>query len=120
MNPSLVVKLTWGAESPERVSQALSVATTALALGGDVSLWLAGEASSLAQPGVLEQVELEFAPPLVTLLNALLHAEAVNVCAQCAARRGITADSLLSGSRIAGTATFVEQVLRPDARVLVY
>ena len=44
----------------------------------------------------------------------------VTVCAQCAARRGITEDSLLPGAGIAGTATFVEQALAPDARVLVY
>lgn len=120
MSPTLVVKLTWGAESPERVSQALSVAATATSAGAQVSLWLTGEASFLAQPGTLERIQLPLAPELPELLAGLLAFGSVTVCAQCAARRGITEDSLLPGAGIAGTATFVEQALAPDARVLVY
>lgn len=120
MAASLVIQLTWGAESPERISQALSVASTASAVGTPVSLWLSGEASRLAQPGELDDVVLDLAPPLAGLLSDLLSSASVTVCAQCAARRGITEESLLPGARIAGTASFVEESLRPDARVLVY
>ena len=38
----LVVKLTAGADEPERVSQAFTVAATALASGSATSLWLTG------------------------------------------------------------------------------
>ena len=40
----LVVKLTSGADDPERCSQAFTVTATALAAGVRVSLWLTGEA----------------------------------------------------------------------------
>jgi len=42
------------------------------------------------------------------------------LCTQCAARRGITADDVLPGVRIAGAQTFVEEVLSDDAQALVY
>ena len=44
----------------------------------------------------------------------------VTVCTQCAARRGITADDVLDGVRIAGAAAFVEECLADDAQALVY
>jgi predicted peroxiredoxin len=44
----------------------------------------------------------------------------VLVCTQCAARRGLTADDLLPGVRIAGAAGFVEMVLVDGTQALVY
>ena len=44
----------------------------------------------------------------------------VTVCTQCAARRGITAEDLLPGVRIAGAASFVEAVMRDRTQALVY
>jgi len=44
----------------------------------------------------------------------------LTVCTQCAARRNITEDEVLTGVRIAGSASFVEEVLRDDAQALVY
>ena len=54
----LVVKVTAGAEAPERLSQAVTVAATAVASGVPVSLWLTGEASWLAVPGRAEEITL--------------------------------------------------------------
>ena len=117
---TLVVKCTAGADDLERCSQAFTVATTALASGADVSLWLTGEAAWLAVAGRAEAVELAHAAPLADLRDALLVAEAVTVCTQCAARRGITEADLLPGARIAGSASFVDEVLRPSVQALVY
>ena len=44
----------------------------------------------------------------------------MTVCAQCAARRGLTADDLLAGVAVRGAAAFVEEVMAPGARALVY
>ncbi len=116
----LVVKLTWGVESAERVSQALTVAATATTAGVEVSLWLTGDAVALASPGVLEDVVLPFAPPLAELLGTLLDVGTVTVCSQCAARRNLTEHDLRPGVRIAGSATFVEEILSPETTSLVY
>jgi predicted peroxiredoxin len=117
----LVVKLTWGPqESPERVSGALTVAATALESGIDVSCWLISDAVPIAQPGVAEKVVLPHATALAELRDSVVASGTLTVCSQCAARRSLTGADLLPGVRIAGTATFVEEITRPQARALVY
>jgi predicted peroxiredoxin len=117
---TLVVKCTAGAEEPERCAQAFTVAVTALAAGASVSLWLTGEASWFALPGHAERFVLTHSPPLAELRDAVLGGGQVTVCTQCAARRDITPEQLLAGARIAGSASFVDEVLAPGAQALVY
>src|SRR3954470_6915895 len=119
-SPSLVVKCTSGTEAPERCSQAFTVASTALAAGAAVSLWLTGEAVWLAVPGRAEAFALPHSAPLAELRDAVLAGGALTVCTQCAARRDLAQDDLLPGVRIAGSATFVQEVLHEGARALVY
>jgi predicted peroxiredoxin len=115
----LVVKVTCGADDPERSNQGLTVAATALTAGADVSLWLTGEGAWL---GVAdrETFELEHAASPAALVASVLAAGRVTVCTQCAARRGITEADVLPGVRIAGAAAFAEEVLAPDVQALVY
>ena len=116
----LVVKCTSGAEAPERCSQAFTVASTAVAAGARVSLWLTGEAVWLAVPGRAEAFDLPHSAPLADLRDAVLAGGTVTVCTQCAARRDLTQDDLLPGVRIAGSASFVEEVLAEGVQALVY
>ena len=117
---SLVVKITCGTEALERLNQGFTVAATALAAGVEVSLWLTGDATSMAVPGRAEAVELPDAAPLAELRDLLLEGAGVTVCGQCAARRGLTVEDLVPGARIRGAAAFVEEVMAPGARSLVY
>ncbi|MFN2560800.1 MAG: DsrE family protein [Jatrophihabitans sp.] len=117
---SLVVKCTAGAEAPERCSQAFTVAATALAAGAAVSLWLTGEAVWFAVEGRAETFELPHSAPLADLRDAVLAGGTITVCTQCAARRDLTPDELLPGVLVAGSASFVDEVLREDAQALVY
>lgn len=121
-NPrTLVVKCTVGTEeNVERCVQAFTVATTALAAGAVVSLWLTGEATRLALPGEAEAVDLPHSAPLADLRDALLAGATVTVCTQCAARRGLGPGDLLAGARIAGSASFVAEILEPGVQALVY
>jgi predicted peroxiredoxin len=121
MARTLVVKCTVGVEeNVERCAQAFTVATTALAAGATVSLWLTGEATWLAVPGRAEAVELPHAAPFAELRDAVLAGGTLTVCTQCAARRDLSEDELMSGTRIAGSASFVDEVLAVDAQALVY
>jgi predicted peroxiredoxin len=120
MSRSLVVKVTAGADAPERCAQAFTVAATALASGADVSLWLTGESSWFALPGRAAEFELPHAAPLAELLAALLATGRVTLCTQCAARRSITETQVLPGIRIAGAAAFVEEILTENTQALVY
>ena len=117
---SLIVKSTSGTDAPERCAQAFTVAATAAAAGVTVSLWLTGEATWQAVPGRAEAFELAHSAPLDQLLATVLATGQVTVCTQCAQRRGLTADDLVAGVRIAGAAAFVEEALQPGAQALVY
>lgn len=116
----LVVKCTAGADDPERCSQAFTVAATALASGAVVSLWLTGEAAWLGVPGRAEAFELAQSAPLADLRDAVLAGGTLTVCTQCAARRGIGEGDLVAGARIAGSASFVGEILEPDVQAVVY
>jgi predicted peroxiredoxin len=115
---SLVVKCT--TVDPEPCSQAFTVAATALAAGARVSLWLTGDATLMATPGRAEALSLPHAAPLAELRDTVLAAGTLTVCTQCAARRGLAQADLLAGTRIAGAAAFVDEVLAEGAQALVY
>src|SRR6187401_1890549 len=68
MAHSLVVKVTAGADDPERCNQGFTVAATAVTAGADVSLWLTGDAAWLGVPGRAEAFALPHAQPLADLL----------------------------------------------------
>ena len=116
----LIIKLTTGIESPERLSQAFTVAATAAASGAQVSLWLTGESSWLAVPGRAEEFSLPHAANLADLRDAVIGGGAVTVCSQCAARRDLSEADLLPGVMVRGAAAFVEEVLADGAQALVY
>jgi predicted peroxiredoxin len=120
MPRTLVVKVTAGADAPERCAQAFTVASTAVAAGVPVSLWLTGESSWFALPGRAETFDLPHSAPLPDLLTTLLETAQVTLCTQCAARRNITPDDVLPGVRIAGAAVFVEEVMTDGTQALVY
>ncbi|ETK33058.1 DsrE family protein [Microbispora sp. ATCC PTA-5024] len=120
MARSLVIKVTAGADAPERCNQAFTVAAAALASGVPVSLWLTGESAWFSLPGRAREFALAEAPPLEDLLQAVLAGGRVTLCTQCAARRGITVDDVIDGVRIAGASTFVEEILGDDVQALVY
>jgi predicted peroxiredoxin len=117
---SLVIKVTAGKDEPERCNQAFTVAAAAVAAGVAVSLWLTGEAAWFALPGRAADFSLPHAAPLEDLLASVLALGTVTVCSQCAARRDITPDDLVSGVRIAGAPTFVAEIMAEDAQALVY
>lgn len=117
---SLVIKVTVGKNDPERCNQALTVAATAAVSGVPVSLWLTGEGTWLALPGLASDLILDHATPAAELLATILREGQVTVCTQCAARRGITEGDLIKGGRIAGASTFLAEIMADGARALVY
>ena len=115
-----MIKVTAGKDEPERCNQAFTVAASAVASGVRVSLWLTGEAAWFALPGRASDFSLPHAAPLEDLLTAVLAAGTITVCSQCAARRDIAPDDVITGIRIAGAATFVAEIMADDTQALVY
>src|ERR1041384_5732057 len=97
MAKKLVIKVTAGADAPERCSQAFTVAAVAGASGVDVSLWLTGESAWFALPGRAAEFELPHAAPLPDLLDSILGAGRVTLCSQCPARRDIGEQDVVKG-----------------------
>nr|BEK66758.1 DsrE family protein [Kitasatospora purpeofusca] len=116
----LVIKVTAGADAPERCSQAFTVAAVAVASGVEVSLWLTGESSWFALPGRAAEFELPHAAPLPDLLESVLAAGTVTLCTQCAVRRGIEQNDTVEGVRIAGAQVFVSEIMADGVQALVY
>jgi len=116
----LVIKVTAGADAPERSSQAFTVAAVAVASGVEVSLWLTGESAWFALPGKAAEFELPHSAPLPDLIDAVLAGGTVTLCTQCAARRGITQEDVLKGIRIAGAQMFVSEAVADGVQALVY
>ena len=117
---SLIIKLTCGAEAPERANQAWTVAAAGVVAGVSVTVWLTGDGVWFAVPGQQPDLELPFATPVAELVETVRGSGRIVVCTQCAARRDLTESRLLPGVTIAGAASFVEEVLTADGRALVY
>ncbi|MEU7640592.1 MULTISPECIES: DsrE family protein [unclassified Streptomyces] len=121
MAKKLVIKVTAGADAPERCSQAFTVAAVAVASGVEVSLWLTGESVWFALPGRAAEFELPHAAPLPDLIDGIrAGGGAITVCTQCAARRGIEEKDLIEGAGIAGSQLFVSEIMPDGVQALVY
>ncbi|WP_129841779.1 DsrE family protein [Streptomyces sp. RFCAC02] len=120
MAEKLVIKLTAGADAPERCSQGFTVAAVAAASGVEVSLWLTGESAWFALPGRAAEFTLPHAAPLPDLIAGVMAGGRITVCTQCAARRGIEEEDVMDGVRIAGAQVFVSEIMPDGVRALVY
>jgi predicted peroxiredoxin len=116
----LLVKVTCGADDPERANQGFTVASLGVAAGAEVSLWLSGESVWTAVADRPDPFTLEHAASPRELVGIVRAGGTVTVCSQCATRRGIVEADLDQGARIAGAAVFVEEALRDGVQALVY
>jgi len=119
-SPSLIVKITCGAEAAERANQAWTVASMGIAAGAEVTVWLTGEGVWFAVPGRQPDLALPHATAVADLVETVRGAGRIRVCSQCAARRDLTESELIPGARIAGAAQFVEAILAGPTQALVY
>jgi predicted peroxiredoxin len=117
---SLIIKVTCGAEAPERANQAWTVAAMGIAAGATVTVWLTGEAVWFAVPDRQPDLALPHATPVAELVETVRTGGRIVVCTQCAARRELTADDLVGAATIAGAASFVEAALADGVQALVY
>ena len=121
MSPrSLLIKITCGAEEPERANQAWTVAAMGIAAGAPVSVWLTGEAVWFAVPGRQPDLDLPYATPMAELIENVRLGGTITVCTQCAARRELVVEDLVESATIQGAASFVEAALAANVQALVY
>jgi predicted peroxiredoxin len=117
---ALLIKITSGAEAPERANQAWTVAAMGIAAGAPVAVWLTGEAVWFAVPGRQPDLELPYATPVAELIETVRLGGTITVCTQCAARRELVVDDLVESATIQGAASFVEAALADNVQALIY
>ena len=110
--------MTHAADDVERVGQALTIGSTALASGIEVELWLIHDGVHLAKPGVVEGLELAHSPPLIELWDATTKGAQIYACTQCLARRSMKAEDLRPGVTQAGAAVLVASLAEDGAVAL--
>ena len=120
MRADLVVKVTCGAEEPERCAQAFTVAATAVASGVDGVAVAHRRGVVVRAAGTGGRLALGARRRWPSCWTRCWPAGRVTRVHPVRGRRGITADDLLPGVRIAGAATFVAEVTADDAQALVY
>jgi predicted peroxiredoxin len=118
MSRKFVVKMTHGREDIERVGVGLTVAATAISSGVETEMWLMHEAVFLGTPGYVEELELEHAPPLIELFNAVVEGGKVFACTQCMMRRKLSVDDLRTGVSQAGAPMLVASLAEDGSQAL--
>jgi predicted peroxiredoxin len=83
-------------------------------------MWLTGDSVWFAVAGREPTTSLPGSPALADLRDIVLAGGDLLVCTQCANRRGISSSDLVVGARIAGSSSFVEEILSPDTQAIVY
>ena len=118
MSHRLVLRLSHGPDDVERVGNALTVGSAALASSLDIELWLSNDGVELAKPGVVESLHLEHSAPLIDLWTAIVSSSSVYACSQCMLRRDMNAMDLREGVTGAGAAALVASVADERSVVL--
>ena len=117
---SLLIKITCGAEAPERANQAWTVAAMGVAAGAGVSVWLTGEAVWFAVPGRQPDLELPYATPVADLIETVRLAGSITVCTPVRRAPGAPREDLVESATIQAQRSFVEAALADNVQALVY
>lgn len=120
MAKKLIVRITHGPADAERAVQGLIVASTAVAAGVAVEVWLTNDAVSLAVPGTVEELTLPHAPPPIELWTQIAAGATVYACTPCLARREIAPETLRDAVQPAGAGALVASVAEDDVRELSF
>jgi predicted peroxiredoxin len=107
----VVVNLSSGHEDADRVTVAFLVATTALAAGKRVTMFLTKEAVRLALPGYADAVEVTGAPPVSRLFQQYADGEGqLYVCPVCFNARKLDEQAIVDNARLAGATPLWEWI----------
>ena len=93
---------------PDRVATPFVLANSALAVGGDVLIWLTVEGANLARKGAADTLIPKSFPPVAELLNAYIeNGGRIGVCPPCGKTHGVTNENMLTNAEWMGAAAVI-------------
>ena len=97
-------------QDPDRVAVPLALANNALAMGGDVLVWLTLEAVNLAKQDAANELQPKSFPAIRELLeNFEQNGGKIGVCPPCAKTHGVNDDNLVKNASWMGAAAFLQE-----------
>jgi predicted peroxiredoxin len=121
MSSKAVINLTTGHEDADKVTVAFLIATSGLAAGKEVVMFLTKEAVRLALPGYAEAIESAGAPPVARLFAQFTEGGGqLYACPICFDARKLDAGQLVANARLAGATPLWEFIGDEAATVFSY
>lgn len=94
---------------PDRVATPLVLANNALAMGGDVLLWLTVEGAKLGIRGAADAVIPKSFPPVAELLATFTeNGGRIGVCPPCGKTHGVTDENMIVNGEWMGAAAVLD------------
>ncbi len=116
----MLIIMTYGADSPERATLPMVMATNAQSRGNQVNICMQNEAVKLLVKGNAEKVNVKGLPPLKELLEVFLkQGGKFMVCNPCLKSRGIKPTELIPDATVVAAGTLVSSINSSD-KVIVY
>ena len=108
--------MTSGTEDPERAYVPFVLATTAISVGTDATIYFLLKGVNVLRKGEAEQVKHGEYPPLGEVIDQAVKAGVrLEVCEQSCMLLGLSKESLIDAAKIVGAITLNDRILEADA-----
>ncbi len=107
---------TSGVDTPERTYAPFILATTAVAMGIDATIYFLIKGITIVKQGEAEKIKLGGVPPLKEVMNKAVKAGVkLEVCEQSCVLLGLERGDFVDTAKIVGAATLNDRILDADA-----
>jgi len=107
---------TSGIDTPERTYAPFILASTAVAMGIDATIYFVIKGVTIVKKGEAEKIKIGAFPSLLEVMNQAIHAGVkLEVCEQSCMLLGIDRGGFIDESVIVGAATLNDRALEADA-----
>lgn len=110
-----VVAVSAGTDDPTRATLGMMAAKVAADRGHEVTVWLQGEATVIANKNVYDKIVGHNMPPMKGVMEALLAAKVpLWVCAACGTGRNVTPENMVETASYQSMGDYVSAVAAAD------
>ncbi|MBX9810619.1 MAG: DsrE family protein [Burkholderiales bacterium] len=111
----VIVSVSAGTDDPTRATLGMLAAKVAQEQGHEVTVWLQGEAATIANKHVYDKIQGLNMPPMKGIVEALLAAKVpIWVCEACGKGRNVTPENMLETACYKNMGDYVALALAAD------